>query len=313
MGRSSSPSRLSHNNTTGIGKIVVRILLAIDTSSHSKHAAQMVTHLATPPRLHILHVVDVGSLRHAYLTADSSESDFEVYRQEISGLSQSVLHEMRDELSSQASEIRLIADSGDPAESIIQTAEEVQADLILLGHRGMTATSAFLLGGVSQKVATYAPCSVLICKGAIPRLDRVLLAVDGSEISNKAVAFLATYPFNAPIQITIMTVWAPPYPIGGNAATIERASLSLPGSAAKAKGEKFLHDMAKEFQGGPYEVQTDWQEGDPPAAILESIQRHETQMVVVGARGLKGIKRFLLGSVSQKILTHAPCSVLIVR
>ncbi len=273
----------------------------------------MVTHFATPPRLHILHVVDIGSLRHAYLAADSSENDFEAYRQEISKLSQHVLHEMRDELAPYTSETQLIADSGDPAESIIQTAEENQADLIVLGHRGMNATSAFLLGGVSQKVATYAPCSVLICKGAVPCLDRILLAVDGSEISNKAAAFLSRSPFKSPLQITILTVWAPPYPSGGKEATLESASLSLPGSAAKAKGERFLHGVAEEFREGPYEVQTDWQDGDPPAAILDSIQRHEAQMVVVGARGLKGIKRFLLGSVSQKILTHAPCSVLIVR
>lgn len=291
----------------------MRILLAIDTSSYSKHAAEMVTHFATPPRLHILHAVDIGSLRHAYLAADSSENDFEAYRQEISKLSQHVLHEMRDELVPYTSETQLIADSGDPAESIIQTAEENQADLIVLGHRGMTATSAFLLGGVSQKVATYAPCSVLICKGEVPVLDRILLAVDGSETSNKAAAFLGQAPFKGPIQITIMTVWAPPYLAGKNAPTIENASFSLAGSAAKTKGENFLQGLAKEFQGGPYEVQTDWQEGDPPAAILEAVQCHGVQMVVVGARGLKGIKRFLLGSVSQKVLTHASCSVLIVR
>ncbi len=291
----------------------MRILLAIDTSPHSKHAAHMITYFATPPRLHVLHVVDIGSLRQAYLPSGSSENDFEAYRQEVAKASQRVLHAMRDELASRASEIQLIADSGDPAESIIQTAEEVQADLILLGNRGMTATSTFLLGGVSQKVATYAPCSVLICKGPVSVLDRILLAVDGSESSNTAADFLAKIPFKAPIQLTLVTAWAPPYPTGGNVATIESASLSLAGSAAKSKGKRFLQNMAEKFQGGPYEVQTDWQEGDPPAVILESVQRHEVQLVVVGARGLTGIKRFLLGSVSQKVLTHAPCSVLIVR
>ncbi|MCA9475567.1 MAG: universal stress protein, partial [Nitrospira sp.] len=45
----------------------------------------------------------------------------------------------------------------------------------------------------------------------------------------------------------------------------------------------------------------------------ESAIQHEIQLIVVGARGLKGMKRFLLGSVSQKILEHASCSVLIVR
>lgn len=291
----------------------MKILLAIDTSPYSKHAAQLVRHFDTPPQLHILHVVDIGSLRHAYLTTDESENHFGAYRQEISKLSQSVLHEMRDELAPFASEVQLIADSGDPAESIIQTAEDVQADLIVMGHRGVTAAPAFLLGGVSQKVATYANCSVLICKGAVSVLDRVLLAVDGSESSDKAVAFLAKIPFKPPLQVTLMTVWAPPSLTGDNSTTLEGVVSPVGESSAKAKGEDFLQKEVEALQGGPYRVQADWKEGDPAAAILDSIERHESQMVVVGARGLKGIKRFLLGSVSQKVLTHAPCSVLIVR
>ena len=128
----------------------------------------------------------------------------------MSKRSEHVLHEIRDELASHTQQIQLIADSGDPAESIIQTAEEVEADLIILGHRGMTAKGPFLLGGVSQKVATYAPCSVLICKESGPVLNRILLAVDGSEASDKAVEFLAKSPFNHPLLTVITTVWAPP-------------------------------------------------------------------------------------------------------
>jgi len=71
--------------------------------------------------------------------------------------------------------------------------------------------------------------------------------------------------------------------------------------------------MAEPLQKGPYKVKCEWKCGDPPQAILESAKKQDVQMIVVGARGLKGIKRFLLGSVSQKVLEHAPCSVLIVR
>lgn len=290
----------------------MKVLLAIDASPDSNHAAQMVTHLAAPPQLHVLHVVDIGALRHAYLASEHSEGDFDVYRQEVSDLSKHILHKTRDELSSHVQEVRLIADSGDPAESIIQTAEEVQADLIILGNRGMKATSSFLLGGVSQKVATYAPCSVLICKGSTPALNRILVATDGSEASDKAAEFLAACPFKTPLRVIIMTVWAPPpsYSLG----TASRAlSPSSKNSAAKTKGEDFLRDVAKRFRQGSYETQIEWLDGDPPFAILESAKQHEVQMIVVGARGLKGIKRFLLGSVSQKVLMHASCSVLIVR
>ena len=154
-----------------------------------------------------------GHSRTLIKRANSSETEFETYRQEVTNLSQTLLHEIRDELMSYTQEIQLIADSGDPADSIIRTAEETQIDLIILGHRGMTPKSSFLLGGVSLKVATYAPCSVLICKERISRMKSILLAIDGSDVSNKAIEFLAAAPFKNPLRVIINTVWAPP-PLG---------------------------------------------------------------------------------------------------
>ena len=290
----------------------MKILLAVDSSSDSKHAVQMVKHLSAPLQLSTLYVVDVPALKHAYLSSECSESDFEGYRQEVARLSQHVLHETRDELVSFAREIQLIADNGDPAECIIQTAEERQVDLILLGHRGLTHSSPFLLGGVSQKVVTYAPCSVLICKEAVPVLDRILLAVDGSEASQKAAQFLEALPFKDPLSLMIQMVWAPPP--SSLLAPVAKSSYVAPKTdSAKNKGEALLYQIAEPFQKGPYDVEIEWKCGDPPLAILESAKQQDVQMIVVGARGMKGIKRFLLGSVSQKVLEHAPCSVLIVR
>ena len=290
----------------------MKILLAVDSSPDSKHAVQMVKHLSAPVELSILYVVDVPALKHAYLSSECSESDFEGYRKEVARLSQHVLHETRDELISFAREIQLIADNGDPAECIIQTAEEHKVDLILLGHRGMTQSSPFLLGGVSQKVSTYAPCSVLVCKGDMTALDRILLAVDGSDASKHAAQFLGKFPVKGPLRLMIEMVWAPP-PSSLLASVAKPSFVAPKASSAKSKGEAFLRDIAEPFQRGPYGVELEWKCGDPPQAILESAKQHNVQMIVVGARGLKGIKRFLLGSVSQKILTHASCSVLIVR
>ncbi len=290
----------------------MRILLAVDASPDSKQAAHIVAHLSEPADLHILNVVDPDALKQAYLPPDLTEPYVEAYRQEVSLVAERVLHEMRDALTPYAREIRLIADTGDPAESIVETAEESEAELVILGQRGMTATPTLLLGGVSQKVALYAPCSVLVVKQPTPALERILLAVDGSEASNKAAQFLAKFPFKAPVRVTVVTVCPPhgsePLPSGAGA-----SDPSLGPEKVQARGEDFLAGIAETFQGGSYEVDTGWLQGDPAPIILEEAGRRAAQVIVLGARGLKGIKRFLLGSVSQKVLVHAPCSVLIVR
>jgi nucleotide-binding universal stress UspA family protein len=71
--------------------------------------------------------------------------------------------------------------------------------------------------------------------------------------------------------------------------------------------------MAKELMPGIYRVQTEMLTGDPAFMILETAVRRSAQLIIVGSRGMKAIKRFFWGSVSEKILVHATCSVLIIR
>jgi nucleotide-binding universal stress UspA family protein len=61
------------------------------------------------------------------------------------------------------------------------------------------------------------------------------------------------------------------------------------------------------------ELETYAREGDPAEVIIELANEQQADLIVVGSRGLTGIKRFLLGSVSNKVSHHAPCSVMIVR
>lgn len=290
----------------------MRVLLAVDASPDSRNAAGMIAHLAEPPDLHVLNVVDVEALQHAYESPDLPAGYFEIYRKEVSEAAERILHEMKAELAPHASHIRLIADTGDAAESIVHTAEESRADLVILGQRGMTATQTFLLGGVSQKVATYAPCSVLVVKEPPAVLDRVLVAIDGSDESRKVVQFLARTPFKSPVRVTAVMVW-PGHQRGLLGPARGLRDLRSTAKAARAKGEELLRSITAPLAAGPYTVETEWLQGDPAFALIEAAARHQAQMIVLGARGMKAIKRFLLGSVSQKVLVHATCSVLIVR
>lgn len=290
----------------------MRIVLAVDASPDSKNAAQVIRHLAEPPILDVLNVVDEDALKHAYISPTMPADYLETYRQEVTEVAERVLHEMKTELEVHCRHIRLIADSGDAAESIIQTAEESDADLVIVGQRGMTATPSFLLGGVSQKVATYAPCSVLVVKEPFARLERILVAVDGSEAAHKAVEFLARCPFKSPVQVAVVTVWPSPrseamgIPLGAPG----RSELK---QVVEDKGQELLRNTAGECPRDTYRITTELLHGDPAFAILDAAIRYQAQIIVIGSRGMKAIKRFLLGSVSEKVLIHAPCSVLIVR
>ena len=74
-----------------------------------------------------------------------------------------------------------------------------------------------------------------------------------------------------------------------------------------------LRDAAERVEGAGIEVQTFAREGDPADAILDVAEERGADLIVVGNKGMTGAKRFLLGSVPNKVSHHAPCSVLIIR
>ena len=74
-----------------------------------------------------------------------------------------------------------------------------------------------------------------------------------------------------------------------------------------------LRDAADEVREAGVEVETFAREGDPADAILDVAEERGADLVVVGNKGMTGAKRFLLGSVPNKVSHHAPCSVLIIR
>lgn len=74
------------------------------------------------------------------------------------------LQNTADEIRGQGVEVTIWARQGDPADAILDVAEEQGADLIVVGNRGMTGAKRFLLGSVPNKISHHAPCSVLIIR-----------------------------------------------------------------------------------------------------------------------------------------------------
>jgi nucleotide-binding universal stress UspA family protein len=74
-----------------------------------------------------------------------------------------------------------------------------------------------------------------------------------------------------------------------------------------------LEEAAEELKESGFEVQTHAREGDPADAILDVAEEQNADLIVVGNKGMTGAKRFLLGSVPNKVSHHAPCSVMIIR
>jgi nucleotide-binding universal stress UspA family protein len=124
------------------------------------HAVRLAAALGA--RLHIVSAYEPVPERHLRVARVHVPSDVQVnMREEVLALLESARDEAR---AGGVSRIETFARVGDAADAILDVAEEQRSDLIVVGNKGMTGATRFLLGSVPHKVSHHAPCSVLIVR-----------------------------------------------------------------------------------------------------------------------------------------------------
>ncbi len=201
---------------------------------------------------------------------------------------------------------------GHVSQAILQASENIQADCIAVGSRGMSDVPGYLLGSVSRKIVTHASCSVLMVKGALADPLSVLLALDGSKASKRAIRKIMAWLH--PDEVVLHAVSVVPEKLTDVALEVlgKRKAKALMAPVRKHTQALLVECRGKFLKAG-FQVDTEFLEGNPPTQIVEAAHRIKTQLVCVGSKGLSGIERFTLGSVSESVSTYSPVSVLVIR
>jgi nucleotide-binding universal stress UspA family protein len=202
------------------------------------------------------------------------------------------------------------------AVSVVTLAEESGADLIVVGARGLSAVKGWLLGSVSTAVVHHAPCPVLVVKGRSPGLRKAILAVDGSPDSMTAVQFFASLALERSLAIRLVGVAEPPHlPIAAPEllGTPLQSALEELRQARQLRLDGVLSKLVAELGPRVADIGHRAIFGHPAEEIVAAAGEAGVDLVVVGARGLGTVKRLALGSVSERVLHQAPCSVLVVK
>jgi nucleotide-binding universal stress UspA family protein len=140
----------------------------------------------------------------------------------------------------------------------------------------------------------------------------IVVGTDGSETASEAVRQAATLAATLGARVHLVCVYEPvpsSQASGDGDVHAESGWLLRPREAVDAT----LDDAAAVFAAAGVEVERYAQRGDPADAILDVAEERGADLIIVGNRGQTGAKRFLLGSVPNRISHHAPCAVLIIR
>ena len=268
------------------GDIVDRLLVGYDGSVPGREAVRMSAILAK--RLGAtLTVLTVGHVEEASLPIAEEGADI--------ARALGVDPDVRVEL-------------GDPVNALVDIIEREGYDLAVVGHRGLGGLKGLLVGSVAKKLATVASCPVLIVRGtAREEIKKILAAVDGSEHASRALeaATVLAKVFDA--RITLLNVLNPQLLAlakDGPAMHYLWLTLQREGIEAMEKASEICKTAGVSYDS----KQT---VGQPAHVICTTAQEGGYDLVAVGRRGVTGIGRLVLGSVSDEVVAKASPLVLL--
>ena len=309
----------------------MKILLIYDGSSYSETATRMLEGLKLPPQTEIIVMtvipeptclggITIGKL---WGTAQEKEKDHE---EEAAKILPGPVQLLRESGLKVASQVR----RGNPANEVVKAAEEYDVSLIVMGTKGVTNYPAFRLGSVCQNVMKQARTNILIARKKTARadklsqtgessinIDRILFATDGSKYADMAAGFLMALPAPRQCEINVLTVLQSYIAALQKVPTTERKTyqkmLDNVQAAEEEEAKKIIARSVERFTAEGYRTASMIMRGAAEESILKAANEYGPDIITVGCRGLSGIESLFMGSVSERIVRHAPCSVIVVK
>jgi nucleotide-binding universal stress UspA family protein len=301
----------------------MKVLIAVDGSSGGFEAVRQAGQLLEPGRDQVAFYYSPPGLK-----PDGGHAEPQILERARGFLGEAIFNEARQLLpQGLQANVEQIIDVQPPKHGIVTQAELWRADLIAMGARGLGPIERLLLGSVSSSVIQAARIPVLIARPrpADRKQDplRVLLAFESTPEDGYLADVVKVFKWPPATQgYTISAVqsmfaghvpkWLEERARSEEVDEMARVWVAEHEAEIKAKHAEiaaFDATLPEPFHAAePIVI-----EGHPADKILATIHDRKIDLVILGARTPASVSKFLLGSTSQTILSHAPCSVLIVR
>lgn len=287
----------------------MKVIVGVDGSKYGRWALNWVAMLplVEPPHVTALHVLDTASLRAPFLAQPVIAGNERYIQEEIRRMESRSVKALK-EAKQQLALLNLMGtarkEQGAVAPTILKRVSK-RDGLLVVGSQGLDALDRFMLGSISTNLIQHAPCPVLVVRGDAVPLRRVTFATDGSDASAKALAF-------------VLSKFQPDGPTGNGGRGPIHVSVvhvmplaKYPG--LKKTGDKLIEQSVGKLVKAGFTAEPVCRFGKPAEEIMKAASKERADLIVMGAKGLGAVARFLIGSVSTRVVQHANCAVLVVR
>lgn len=252
----------------------------------------------------------VKNITPAYENVINSMGDFaDDWGHQIEKKAHEKLDPIKNALEAKGAKVTVKFISGNPAQSIADMSKSLNADITCVLPLKHGKVEEFFVGSTSRKVAKLNPGTTLVMRPGKKEVKHVVFAFDGSKDAvatmNKVATMLKLKERSA--QVTVLHVVTVPQMM----AVVPEVNFALEKNLLM-QGELVIADALKQMKElGLNDVKTELITGEPADQIIDFAKKHNSDLVVMGARGHSAIEHIILGSVTDKLATHAPVSVMI--
>ena len=301
----------------------MKVIIGVDGSADSLEAARQVGYLFGASDSAVLYYSPP-----AIAIPSGHATSPEVVEKARHALAQAVFDEARAALPENLrGSVQTVLGTQDPRHGLLAAADQAKAEMIVVGARGTSPVMRLLIGNITRAIVHSSKLPVLVARRPASSRPagglRVLLAYDGSPANEEASELFNRLSFAGDTTVHIVTVIERQFP-GEIPDWLERDALD-PEVKSWAEAWEREHEAERQAKlavlksicakssSGARKTECEVREGYPADEILKVVAEQSIDLVVLGARKLGALSRFLLGSTSETMLSHAPCSVLIVR
>jgi nucleotide-binding universal stress UspA family protein len=199
---------------------------------------------------------------------------------------------------------------GNTDNEIVKEATIQDVNVILMGYNGKSKSSKSKLGGSTTKVIQKTQIPIWVHKfGTSLKVTKILCPIDFSETSTRALknAIVIAKKFNA--KLIVLNVYESEHPYE----YLDASSLKIEIEAERKINEEEFTEYLKgiDFRGIKWEYSL--KSGFPNIKIIKAIKKKKVDLLIMGATGKSGLRKFFMGSVTEKVTENVPCSFIITK
>jgi nucleotide-binding universal stress UspA family protein len=220
------------------------------------------------------------------------------------------------------SRVKSVVEVGEAAEAIIDRLERDSGALLAMSTRGYSGLKRWFLGSVANKVlrATKNPLLLVKATDKVPDgeafLTRILVPLDGSTLSENLLPHVVAISKALDLQIELLQAYTPPLtafvPLDYRLPPQDFPNSTV-GRALRERAEAYLKDKSAQLlAAGVRDVSYTIIEGDPAERIIETAQNTQHNLVAMCTHGRSGVNRWMLGSVTERVVIHSEDPVLVI-